>query len=435
MDDIFSLMSRMKGHDTYLYMGCNEPEPQRSGSSESMFFHCAGRRTTLSTEDCDSLSYLASSIHHSLDRDRILLSWDLKDLISFVLERTGILMELPSSVYDLRLISSYFSMQVGRPVKFRESVEFLKRAMSMPKWDVFHKFYVSVYVPLITRVLPEIENCCLVDNKRAMCVYPHYVPEGQSNGRMKALAPTDRHYNPHSIGPDLKGSLRPPGYDESFVCFDFRNMEVNVLQWLSGDVSLKSALESGDDPYRAIWSMIAKGEAKDSQRQICKDVFLPVVFGQGPASLAANVGMEEKNASKLIDTFVKTFPVAFDWVRSQSADGDNTATDFFGRRRIFKSHELYKIRNFSVQSPASMICLRKLVRLRESLSGRARVCFHVHDGYYLVCAKNDVDFVCEMGTSVLEEEDDLFPGLSLKTSCHFGNRLDELKPKERGQRL
>lgn len=421
-------MPLMKGNDLYFYsMGDGMPWCE-DGAKRQFVFHCGGRRVTVDSSDLRSLEYLASSIHHFVDPSKLVVAWGAKEFFSFVRGRSQISMDIGRPFYDLSLISSYLGVNSSMPVKFRDAMILLRDLMSIPDWGRFKDFYKAVYVPLVSRVIPDMESCCLVDNRRRMCVYPFYEPEGQANGRLKAKVPSEFNYNPHSMGPEQKASLRPAGYDECFVHFDYRNMEVNVLQWLSGDSRLGSILEASDDPYKAIWSLVMRSEATDAHRRLCKDVFLPVVFGQGAKSLASRMGVEEKFASRVIDTLVKTFPVAFDWVSSQSPDGDNMARDFFGRRRGFDGHQFYKARNFSVQSPASMICLRKLVRLHESLSDIARVCFHVHDGYYVVCSADRAETVAYVGARTLEEEDPLFPGLRLKASCHRGSRLDQLKP-------
>lgn len=417
---IADLIGRMGDNDTYL----------RTETDGSLVFHCGGSRASVSPEDIRSLSYL-SSLHNFLSPDGIIFAWGAKEAFSIVLNRTGVSMEVTGRLYDLSLISSYLSIGASPPSGFGAAVELMKRCVSHPGWRDFAPFYSSVYVPLATEVIPAIENCCLVDRRVRKCVYPSYVIEGQANGRLKALVHSDDNYNPHSMGPRQKRDLSPPGFDESFVNFDYRNMEVNALQWLSGDPALGAILEGEDDPYTAIWSRITRGAADPSKRDLCKEVFLPVVFGQGARSLASKVGVREEFASKIIDKLVGAFPVAFDWVLSQSPDGDNMAVDRFGRRRVFDGRELYKIRNFSVQSPASMICLRKLVRLHEALKGLGRVCFHVHDGYCVVCERNMVDSVSEAGLAALEEEDPMFPGLRLRAACRWGNRLEELKPMER----
>lgn len=427
MADMSEVMPRFRGHDIYFYM-------HGSGSSlgDELRFYFGGGRAVVPCSDSVSLCSLASSIQHFVDADRFLIAWSAKDVFSFVKSRTEMSIEVGSVLYDLSVISSYLSVECEVPTSFASAVRLLKKLLGHPGWPAFKPFYFEVYMPLLTSVLPEMETCCLVDNSKRMCVYPSYVVEGQANGRLKALVPSEAHYNPHSLGREQRASLRPAGYDEVFVYFDYKNMEVNVLQWLSGDPNLGAILASDEDPYRSIWSRVIHGEATESQRRICKDIFLPVVFGQGPRSLAERAGIKEEIASRIIDTLVDAFPVAFDWVTSQSPDGDNMAVDFFGRRRRFKGRELYKTRNFSVQSPASMICLRKLVRLHRSLSGLARTCFHVHDGYCVVCDKNKVDEVFEVGTSVLEEEDAMFLGLRLKTSCVHGPCLEETKPTIKG---
>lgn len=427
MAEMSEIMPLFRGHDIYFHM-------HGSGSTlgSELRFHLRGNWAVVPCSDVISLSRLASSAQHFIDPDRFLISWSAKDFFSFVKSSTGMSMEVGSFLYDLSVISSYLSVDCSAPNSFGSAVRLLKGLLCHPGWPAFKPFYSEVYVPLVTSVLPDIETCCLVDKSKRMCVYPAYVVEGQANGRLKAVVPSEAHYNPHSLGREQRASLKPAGYDEVFVSFDYKNMEVNVLQWLSGDPGLGAILASGEDPYRAIWSRVIRGEATESQRRICKDVFLPVVFGQGSRSLADRAGVKEEIASRIIDTLVDSFPVAFDWVTSQSPDGDDMAVDLFGRRRRFKGRELYKTRNFSVQSPASMICLRKLVRLHDALSGLARICFHVHDGYCVVCDKNKVSEVFEVGTSALEEEDSMFPGLRLRTSCVHGACLEDMKPTRTG---
>jgi hypothetical protein len=432
MSDIAELMGRLASNDLYFCMGGDSVAGSPEFSGNEIYFHCGGVRTRVGCSDGVSLSYIASSIHHFIRPRGIVTTWSCKDIFSVVKARTEIPMEAPASLYDLALICSYLSIDAGRPERFRDAVDVLKRCVAHPGWKDFAPFYFGVYVPLCTKVLPDIETCCLVDNSKRMCVYPHYDVEGQANGRMKAYAPTEAHYNAHSMGPEQRRNLRPSGYDDVFVSFDYRNMEVNVLQWLSGDKALGSILEGDNDPYKAIWAKITRTDATEAHRALCKNMFLPVAFGQGARSLSLKLGVKEKFAAEIIHRLVSTFPVAFDWVKTQSPNGDNMASDRFGRRRIFDGQKLHKIRNFVVQSPASMICLRKLVRLHESLSGRARICFHVHDGYSVICAKSQVNEVFELGTKVLEEEDPMFPGLKLRSACKFGNCLDQLEPINKG---
>lgn len=435
MSDVFELVSLLRGNDLFFYLDGDDRPWCEDSSRPGIVFHCGGRRMTMDGGDLESISYLASSVQHFMDPSKFAISWGAKDIFSFIRGRSEVPMELVSPLYDLGVISSYLGLDASKPTKFRDAIVLLKSLLTHPGWTEFRPFYEEVYVPLVTKVLPEIESCCLVDNERRMCVYPSYSSESQANGRLKASVRCPSNYNPHTISPEQKRNLRPPGYEERFVGFDYRNMEVKTLQWLSGDERLGALIDAEGDPYRAIWSAVTGGAVSESHRNLCKDVFLPVVFGLGARRLSERIGVDENFAARLIDRLVKTFPVAFDWVSSQSPDGDNMAKDRFGRRRRFNEREFYKTRNFSVQSPASMICLRKLVRLHEALDGLGRVCFHVHDGYCVVCAVDKVDSVCEAGLAVLEEEDPLFPGLRLRASCESGGRLDQMTPTKSGVAL
>lgn len=426
MPSFVDILPSLHGKDIYLHLTKENPDWTGSCDDLNLLLHYEGRKVTLPLHDVEDVSYLASSFYHVVGERNILLSWNVKDVFSFMKRRTGIDFEVHSPVYDLRLISSYLGMDVKQPETFKESISLLKNCLRDSAWKKFSKFYDGIYEPLFSKVIPEIETCCLVDNNKRSCVYPTYVMEGQVNGRLRTTKVNGQSYNPHSIGPEEKHNLRPKDYDQVFLYMDYKNMEVNVLQWLSDDKQLLSILESGRDLYKEIWKKMTKQEATDAHRKICKDIFLPVVFGQGKFSLSKKLGVSEEIASRLIHNLGKTFHVAFDWVNSQSADGNNMVIDAFGRKRILDDQKHYKVKNFCIQSPASMICLRKLVRLHEALAGKASICFHVHDGYCVLCNKNEVNSIMELGKKALEEEDPMFPGLNLKITCQQGHRLDDM---------
>lgn len=426
--DLSALLSIVGGKDAYIYL--DQDDVCWHSSSNVKLNICFGdKKAIVPLDNEEQLSYLASSFHHVFGEDRILLCWGAKDIFSFIKGRTGILPECSATIYDLSLMCSYFSLDANKPESFIAAVRLLKEVTAYPEWKTFSNFYFGVYGPLFSKVLPEIETNCVVDNAARKCVYPTYVLEGQVNGRLKTAIHGDASYNPHSLGSSQKQNLRPSDYDDIFVYFDYKNMEVAVLQWLSGDEMLGDILGLSGDIYKEIWSKITGSSASDAHRSICKNTFLPVIFGQGKSSLSGKLGISEENANKLIHRLVSSFPVAFDWVSSQSADGNNMAIDVFGRRRFFADRELYKIRNFCIQSPSSMVCLRKLVLLHDALHDKASISFHIHDGYCVICKKSQLNSVYDIATSVLEEEDSLFPGLRLKTSCSYGHSLNDMKNK------
>ena len=250
------------------------------------------------------------------------------------------------------------------------------------------------------------------------------------NGRLKCSNVFNSCYNPHTLSDDIKSKLNPPTTAPvDFLYLDYRNMEVSVLQWLSGDDQLKKIIDSGEDVYAGIWKYITKLDCTGSHRNKCKSIFLPVIYGQGAESVAKRADIPEKTAIKLVDRLYKGFPIAFDWVKQQQAnlDENNFAQDYFGRRRQFNDQQ-YRVRNFVVQAAASTVCLHKLIKLYESIEDDSKIVFHVHDGYGMLVRRQYASKLAKKYVAVLEQEEDFYPGLKLRISCKIGGRLNKLTP-------
>jgi DNA polymerase I-like protein with 3'-5' exonuclease and polymerase domains len=188
-------------------------------------------------------------------------------------------------------------------------------------------------------------------------------------------------------------------------------------------------LDSGEDVYKIIWERITNVKCTPTLREACKSVFLPIVYGLGADTLTKKLSVDERVAKRLIDKVYAEFPVALSWVKEQqsSVGYDGGVYDRFGRRRRFDGAE-YKIRNFVIQSPASLVCLHKLVKLYYAIKGLARIAFHVHDGYFVTAHKKDRDKILDICRRALEHPmEELYPGLKLRVSAKVGSRLHQLE--------
>ena len=131
MTDFVEFLPRLKGKDVYFSLNKENPDWNESVGVELSFRH-GGESLTLSLDDVDQSSYLASSLHHVLDGGNALISWCAKDVFSFLKGRTGIGLELKGKIYDLSVISSYLGMEADKPKTFREAVALLKSCLSDP---------------------------------------------------------------------------------------------------------------------------------------------------------------------------------------------------------------------------------------------------------------------------------------------------------------
>lgn len=422
MEAAAEILESLKGQDV-LIVGDPDildfTDPKRESR---LILSGAGTKATLPLDQFREIERLAHALPEYLDG--LLVGWNIKSINSFLKFKVGEV-KWKKTIYDLKLIEAYLGIEGKKPENSYEAISRLKKAIQHPSWEKFKKFYTEVYVPLVNEALPAIETNCLTSQAQQQCVYAHYEPEGQANGRMSTTKVFKQGYLPHSLTSADKESLRSPYHEEMFLMLDYRHMEVSVLGWLSSDPVLAEILDSGVDLYKGIWTKMTGIEATDAHRDLCKLVFLPVIYGCGVKTLAKNLGKDEKFASGLITRVYKTFPVATRWVSSQETNEHGIATDAFGRQRHFD--EAHKIRNFVVQSPASMICLRKLVRLHQNLGNTARLAYHLHDEYAILVDVRTWKTVLTAATKVLEDEDYLFPGLRLKVGVRAGQTLKDLE--------
>lgn len=381
------------------------------------------------------IGFLSFSINSAKS---ILVTWNLKVLLSYVKGRLGTDLELDGKIFDLKFLESYCGENKSSPTSFGEAFQRLSNLGKKNNWKDINTIYQKVYLPLIF-TMPMIETIGVAHKAKHSKLYPFYEIDGQINGRMKCSSVFSKSFNPHGLVDDDKENIRPLGFEQKFMCFDFKHMEVSVLQWLSKDEYLGELLITGQDLYSAIWESLTKQACNPVYRQKCKDIFLPVVYGLGAEGLSKKLDWPLDVTKNVIYKLQKIMPQAFDWIKKQQDSLiEGVGVDFYGRTRSFDAS--YKVRNFVIQSPASLVCLHKLVEINKALKVTeikmrekedrpqiANLVMHIHDGYVLTMKNSNIQRTYEMVKPILEAEDELYPGLRLKTTCGVGEKLNSTK--------
>lgn len=370
----------------------------------------------------------------------IILGWEIKGLLSYLSGRLDVPFRLRGKILDLKVMEHFLGIEKPCPLSYAEAKKRLADIVRTDSWDAVKRVYDAVHLPLIREVIPTLEVNGLPHGEIGAKVHGCYEIEGQANGRLRCSKAFTRGYNPHSMDKNFRQRLRPYTDGWSFLYYDFHHMEVTTLQWLTQDPVLGELLDGGKDIYCGIWEKLTTLKCDSKFRKVCKNLFLPVIYGQGIKSVAERAGCSESTAEKLHSGIYKTYNRATEWIKAQQAnlDKDHFVTDCFGRRRRF-TDKLYRIRNFAVQAPAAIICLHKLIKLHsilqsEKLNTKARLVLHQHDGYCIVADDRNWKKVHKIVLETLEAEEELYPGLRLKVSCHRGKTLNDLEPFELGGR-
>lgn len=420
---------RRSGQNVYLIF---EPEVlDHTDADADPILHIYGsggyqHHTRLNTDFLAIISILQISV---LTKEHKIICWNWKNFLSYILAKTGKPYQVEGAILDLKIMEAYLGERNKAPDSLPEALKRLRTLVQNGLWEKIQTAYKAVYLPLITSVVPHMETTGILDIESGERKYAYYEINGQENGRFLCSRSFSKGFVPHTLGPDERERFRPRHLDELFMYFDFKSNEVFVLEWLTKDKGLTEILSRPGDFYSNLYKVVAGRECTTpDHRNQAKKFFLPVIYGQQAASLSKSIKVAEPTAEAIISRITALFPDVFSWINKQikQAENDGYACDVHGKRRYFD--KTYKIRNFSVQSPASLVCSEKLVALYAAISGKADIAYHVHDGYAVYAKKDNWKEIFLEVSRALTSESMLFSGLKLKVSCFAGRNLNELKP-------
>lgn len=364
--------------------------------------------------------------------DKTVIFWNVKNIVSYLkfhLPRADI--SFPAKIADLKLIEAFLGIKLPPPASLPDVMKRLEPYVSSDDCKKIHK---DIHKPLALKVVPAMETTGVLDTELRRRVYPSYEIEAQTFGRMSSHKEFENCITPHNMGDDRKAVLKPKGEKDFFVNFDFRHMEVSMLQWISGDMALKKELEAHDDIYKGIYGTVI-GQPCDSEakRDFIKGVFLPTMFGLQPQGLVD--GMSERginlsfsSAYQIQQTIKTKYKTAWDYLSSHQEMVKNTPVfkDRFGRPRYFADKPL-SVRAFLVQSSSAVVCLEKLIGLHEKISQYGHLIYSIHDGYWLSAHQDHLIDLVRSGLRYLQECSKMCEGLGLKVSCSVGKNMTEMK--------
>jgi hypothetical protein len=390
-----------------------------------------GREVNFLLNDETLPAILGMLVASLFEADNKIIAWNWKSFASYVLGKTGKLLKVKASIIDLKVLESYVGIKNVAPKTLGEAMQRLKFLITGGLWREVESIYKNIHLPLSTSVLTHLEAIGILDTERGFKAHACYEIDGQQNGRLKCTEAFKRGFVPHAMTPALRESLKPLTFEQIFMSFDFRGMEVFVLAHLSKDENLLDLCKQ-KDIYTALYEKLTgKVSDRKEDRDFAKKAFLPVIYGMSAYALSQGCGVAIDVAEMVVERIGSLFPAAFAFVSQYESQvkQHGYAKDVFGKRRGgFKEGKEYLARNFAVQSPAATICAEKLIDLHFALHGKADIAYTIHDGYVVYATKDNWKQIYKICTDILTAESILCPGLRMKVSCRAGRNLNDLKP-------
>ena len=358
-------------------------------------------------------------------KDKKILCWNFKNYCSYYKSNTGRNFNSDCKILDLRVLGGLCGINFKTaPETFVGAVNAFKVIRDFD-YERIYELYEKIHLPLIKKVIPKIETKGIVNKKDRRIEYCYYDIEGQDNGRLSSSGQFKDYFLPLNLKKEDKENFKTMDEDYLFLNFDYKNMEVSVLEFLTKDSALREVLENGNDFYESLYKKLFSKTCTSDKRNKIKKIFLPYVYGASPQTLSGSCGVSLSSVEGFIKNIRKIFSHTFDWLDSYAENsGSNSYVNIFGKRRII--NEKYKAKNFIVQSTASIFCLDKLIDL-SSYFKDPNILFYVHDSYLFSCNKKELDSTAKIIKNILLEDGRFFENIVINVSCEYGDNLNNLK--------
>ncbi len=206
-----------------------------------------------------------------------------------------------------------------------------------------------------------------------------------------------------------KGFVADPGH--VFLGVDYSQIELRILAHFSGDEAFVTAFTQGVDVHKqtaAVIFDVAVADVTPAMRAQAKTVNFATLYGQGPFSLARQLGISRDEAKRFIDTYFERFAGVRAYLDEQveKARELGYVETLMGRRRYVPE---LKARNWSVrqfgervaqntpiQGTAADMIKRAMIDVQRALDdsgSEARLLLQVHDELLLEVPRAELDDV------------------------------------------
>lgn len=283
---------------------------------------------------------------------------DFKEPVRFLTEKA----KLPATDYAaLKAMRHPLAKEILEMRACQKTVDFMDQYL---KFMIQHSDGHWYLHPEFSQSIPKTgrESCYLPNLQQ--------VASGES---MKAM----------DVKPEARTPFTPrPGY--RMRSYDWKNIEVFIPAFASGEKRLTKILLAGGDVHQNTADSIPSLKGKPSGRYMAKRVFFGLQYGMGIELLAKLLGISEDEASEMWVGFQDTYPTLWEWferLKAESAVKGYLTTPYGRREEIDPGYE-YRAINYYVQGTAADILKSAKVKIYKEILRRkwnVHIVLPIHD--------------------------------------------------------
>lgn len=139
------------------------------------------------------------------------------------------------------------------------------------------------------------------------------------------------------LGREIRKAFIPGDPKNRIFSADYSQIELRIAAEISGDPQLRDAFRNGEDIHAATARTIfATNEVTSDMRRKAKEVNFGVLYGIQPYGLALRLGIPQKEARDIIETYKAKYPGLFTALQEavDTAASKGYVTTLLGRRRF-----------------------------------------------------------------------------------------------------
>ncbi len=177
-------------------------------------------------------------------------------------------------------------------------------------------------------------------------IHTTYLQTGTATGRISSEKPNLQNIPQESRWSEEVRNVFKSSPQKTLVSFDYSQIELRLLAYLSKDEGLVRAFKEGKDIH-TLTAMRVFGVPSESvtknMRRVGKTLNFGVIYGMGPRSFAKTSGVSVEEAKTIIKNYFQNFPGVKNWQNKilENVRKNHYAENIHGRKRWFKTEKSY----------------------------------------------------------------------------------------------
>ena len=222
------------------------------------------------------------------------------------------------------------------------------------------------------------------------------------------------------MGRRIRKAFIPSDDDHLLLSADYSQVELRLMAHLSGDESLISAFEHGEDIHTATAARLFNkplGEVTPEERHRAKTANFGIIYGISAFGLSQRLEIPRKEAKEIIDGYFASYPKVKEYMDNvvAKAKEEGFVSTIFGRRRYLNdisSHNAVarglaerNAVNAPIQGSAADIMKIAMIDVHRRFAAegiRSRVILQVHDELVVDMLRSEQERVTKIVTECME---------------------------------